>query len=503
MKVDTLRVRNFRCYQESVDGEWGIIFRPNRDLNLIIGPNGSGKTAMLDALDIVMNVEGRSNQSLISEYDFPCCDTTKTICIEVTLVNLGQALGEFEWDIQWIDPKDGMPIEAKNIELDTGKHRRAVVVRFEAGLDPEDGEIKWRWFLPKFPETELEEAKELSKAQHASLGYFRIKPAVTVGAFTLGQYSALGRHLRKLQYRLGKLPESLRSESQLPKCSLENLQCDSCPYRSDCIPTIEENGLSSSKPDNVRTIGYILGRIISGARKVLGSHGWNKMNVGLGPRYGGIDSSLAALTLGLRTSANNKPKPKFIPFQRLSAGEKYALSFALARTQVPGEQPPVILMEEPETALYPSAIATFLGDIQAIPIGEAPQIITSSHSESVLRCFSKEDVFVIGEDRQPRRLKAVTESFESAEGPLIKIEYLIMPGGPSALFADKVLIVEGAQDAIVTGYLDRLAAKMSAVKGSTYLSFSSLGWCIFETSKATWAKASGDKGDLPNFSLPE
>ena len=57
MKIDTLRVRNFRCFEEDIDGEWGVTFRPNRDLNLIIGPNGSGKTAILDALDIVMNVE--------------------------------------------------------------------------------------------------------------------------------------------------------------------------------------------------------------------------------------------------------------------------------------------------------------------------------------------------------------------------------------------------------------------------------------------------------------
>ncbi|MCK4787094.1 MAG: AAA family ATPase, partial [Desulfobacteraceae bacterium] len=228
----------------------------------------------------------------------------------------------------------------------------------------------------------------------------------------------------------------------------------------------------------------------SGARGVLGSHGWNKMNVNLGPRYGGIGSSLAALTLGLRTSADEKPK--FIPFERLSAGEKYSLSFALARAQVPGEQPPVILMEEPETALHPSAVATLLGDLQAIPAGEAPQIITSSHSESVLRCFSTEDVFIVGGDRQPRRLKAVIERVKPSGGPLLRTEYLIMPGGPSALFAEKILIVEGAQDAIVSGYLDRLAAKISAVKRSTYLSFLSLGWCIFETSKATWAQASAD-----------
>jgi hypothetical protein len=54
-----------------------------------------------------------------------------------------------------------------------------------------------------------------------------------------------------------------------------------------------------------------------------------------------------------------------------------------------------------------------------------------------------------------------------------------MPGGPSVLFADKVLVMEGAGDAIVAGFLDRLSAALGLTGGGSPLSFAGLGWCVF------------------------
>jgi len=150
------------------------------------------------------------------------------------------------------------------------------------------------------------------------------------------------------------------------------------------------------------------------------------MSASLGPRYGGQRSNLAALTLGLRTDVKNE-KPGFIPFERLSSGEKYAFSFSLARAQVPGDRPPVILMEEPETALYPSAVAMLIGDLHATPTGDAPQVLISSHSESVLRCFSTDNVFVMSLDRDPINLHTVIKNIDTDGEILQRLEYLMMP----------------------------------------------------------------------------
>jgi ABC-type arginine transport system ATPase subunit len=482
MKIDSIRIRNFRCFPEADGRKWGVVFRPNAELSLIVGPNGAGKTAILDALDLVLNAENRSNQVLITEYDFTNCDTSKPIYIDVTLSDLGQAHGDFASDIQWVDPADGQLVEEKGIEPDVNRHLEVVIIALEAVMDPRSGAIEWRWLLPKFPATSIESAKELSRSQHQSLGYFRIRPTISAGAFTLGQYSPLGRHLRKLQYRLGKLPSGLSGQTSLPTCSLYEPQCSTCPHYSDCIPDMEDEAPPSSNAP-LPTIGTVLKEIVAGAGKVLVSSKWTEMEHSLGPRYGGLSSALAALTIGVRPVADESRR--FIPFERLSSGEKYALSFSLAKTQIPGERPPVIVMEEPETALYPSAISTLLRTIQAIPTGKAPQVIISSHSESVLRCFLPSDIFVLEKGQGPTKLDDVINTVRPAVGPFSSPEYFIMPGGPSALFADRVLVVEGVQDVIMSGHLDRLAARHAA-DGSVvpHISFSLQGWCVFAADRA-------------------
>ena len=477
MKIDTVRIRNFRCFDRNIaEREGGLVFRPNPGLNLLIGPNGSGKTALLEAIDIVLNADGRANRSLVTEYDFPFCDASGKMSIEVALVDIGHARVKFESDIQWIDRATGSPIDEQNIEPDPRLHREAVIIRFEAKLDDRFGDIKWDWFLPKFPGTEIEEPKRLARDQHESLGYFRIRPAISAGAFTLGEYSALGRHLRKLQYRLGRLPDRLRGDSQLPKCLLQSPDCEACPHKQDCRPAVEDE--AAPRPAESDTVGQILSDIVSAAKGVLGAHGWNEMKPSLGSRYGGRGLSLAALTVGLRSPSTQRQEA-FLPFEHLSAGERYSLSFALASSRIPGESFPIILMEEPETALYPSAVAKVIGRLQTSSSEDEPQVIIASHSESVLRRFSISDVFIMGSDRQPKSLAKAIEDYGSLPRAIRAAEQLIMPGGPAALFADKVLVVEGADDAVVSGYLDRLPAKVVAEeRGRELASFPSSGWCV-------------------------
>lgn len=481
MRIDSIKIRNFRCFPEKDGGNWGVQFRPNMHLSLLVGPNGAGKTAILDALDLVLNTENRSNQSLITEYDFPNCDTTKPIYIEVSLIDLGEIRGEFASDIQWIDPADGILVEEKGILPDNNCHREAVIVALDAFLDERSGAIEWRWLLPKFPATSIESAKELSRSQHQALGYFRVRPTISAGTFTFGHYSVLGRHLKKLQYRLGKLPKCLKGQIDLPTCTLSDPQCSTCSSISDCMPDSEDN-VPPSRQDSLPTIGTVLNEIVSNARKMLNSSEWTDMQPGLGPRYGGLSSALAALTLGLRH--NSEVHQAFIPFDRLSAGEKYALSFSLAKAQIPGERPPVIVMEEPETALYPSAISTLLREVQAIPSGKEPQVIVSSHSEAVLRCFIPDDIFIIKKGHDPKKLMDIVCGIKPSGGHFQKPEYLIMPGGPSVLFADKVLVMEGARDVIIAGHLDRLAAKCAAVCTGPHVSFTMKGWCVFHATGA-------------------
>ena len=56
---------------------------------------------------------------------------------------------------------------------------------------------------------------------------------------------------------------------------------------------------------------------------------------------------------------------------------------------------------------------------------------------------------------------------------------LIMPGRTSALFAEKIIIAEGAMESIVSGELDRLSGMISSSK-TKMESFADKKWCFFD-----------------------
>jgi len=226
MRIAKVEIRNFRCFTETEDGDPGLVFCPNKERNLVVGPNGSGKTALFDAIDLVLNPEGRGNPYLVSEYDFPMCDgSSKTMRIDISLVDLGDVEPLFSGDIQWITADTSKVIDETQEPPDENKHMRAVVVRLEAAVDPDDGELRTRWLLPKHTPTDVTEPTELGHKQHQALGYFRIHPAITRGAFTLGARSALGRHLRKLEFRVGLVSEKLMTKLRPSTCCPELWIC--------------------------------------------------------------------------------------------------------------------------------------------------------------------------------------------------------------------------------------------------------------------------------------
>lgn len=475
MRIACAKIGNFRCFRESESGDVRTIFKPTPGLNLLVGPNGSGKSALIDAIDLVLNSDGHSNRSLVTEYDFPFCDINRAIFIEVILTDLGATISHFESDIQWVDKHTTELIDEQEEEPDESDHERALVVAFRASRDQEDGEVKWRWLLPKFGETEIDEAKELTRKQHEALGYFRIQPHVARGAFSLGEYSALGRHLRKLNFRMGRLLSKVLPMKGTSVCRMDGSACKNCNLKTVC----------GDPERGDRTLAAALGSIVTQAKDILGPQVWRGLQAELGPRFGEIRSQLAGVTLGF--GKEDAAEVQFIPFENLSAGEKYALSFSLATAQIPGDRPPIVVMEEPETALYPSGIGKMISEAHGRQSGEVPQVIVTSHSESVLRRFALNEVFVMDAGNQPKKLVALLESASPpvSERMTRDLETLIMPGGASVLFADKVMILEGADDAIVSGYLDRLASRVSARSGEMCSSFASQGWVTFGASGAS------------------
>src|SRR5260370_26571944 len=77
-----IRIQNFR-------GIYKLDWPPSEGVNCLIGPGDSGKTAILDAIDLCLNPR---RYAPISENDFHALNTDEPILIELTIGSLEDEL---------------------------------------------------------------------------------------------------------------------------------------------------------------------------------------------------------------------------------------------------------------------------------------------------------------------------------------------------------------------------------------------------------------------------
>lgn len=103
MYLDTVRIWNWRKFGERENGQPGVIVSFNANLNVIVGENDSGKTAIIDAIKLGLNTN--SQDSLwIRETDFH--DSSKPIKIEYIFKDLSE--DEEAFFFEWIYFRKGV-----------------------------------------------------------------------------------------------------------------------------------------------------------------------------------------------------------------------------------------------------------------------------------------------------------------------------------------------------------------------------------------------------------
>src|ERR1700733_4409358 len=85
-RIRIISIENFRCIQQ-------LTWFPGQGLNCLIGPGGSGKSTILDAIDLCLGAHRNTN---LTDADFHGLDVERPISISVTLGELDDSLKSLE-----------------------------------------------------------------------------------------------------------------------------------------------------------------------------------------------------------------------------------------------------------------------------------------------------------------------------------------------------------------------------------------------------------------------
>ncbi|UDN28967.1 ATP-binding protein [Aeromonas caviae] len=129
-RIRHLDIRNFRSIQS-------LVWTPSNGVNCLIGPGDSGKSTILDAIDLCI---GARRSTVFNDTDFFNLDVTRAITITVTLGALPDSLknldtyGEF---LRGFNPTTGGLEDEPRIGLET-----VLTLRLEV-----NGDLDPRWML--------------------------------------------------------------------------------------------------------------------------------------------------------------------------------------------------------------------------------------------------------------------------------------------------------------------------------------------------------------------
>jgi len=120
MYIYRIKIENFRSIKR-------LDWKPNKNVNILIGPNGCGKSTVATALDYVLNPYIQWYNRTLSDIEYYDRDTSNSILIEVWFKDLKEFIeDDGELYFEHIDEDDNLSENGQDIVL---------ITRFKAGPD--------------------------------------------------------------------------------------------------------------------------------------------------------------------------------------------------------------------------------------------------------------------------------------------------------------------------------------------------------------------------------
>ncbi|MGV8131266.1 MAG: ATP-dependent nuclease [Candidatus Pacearchaeota archaeon] len=406
MRISRIKIQNFRGIS---NGE--ILLS---DHNVFVGDNNTGKSTVLEAIDLVLGPERISRTSAIDEHDFYAGQYLNEknvpieIIIEVVVVDLNEEQQRhFNEHIEWWDTLSNSCLENPPAEI-TNNHTviPALRVGFTGSYDiEEDDFITKTYFLS--PPSETGEYTSFKTSDKRVCGFLFLRTLRTGNrALSLERGSLLDIILKLKDKRL-----------QIWEDVLTSLRT---------VPVAENPDLGVSE---------ILAQVQISLTSFIASA--SSYNPHLRVSDLTRESLRRILTVFMETGAIRTDGARHTaPFQHQGTGTINILVLSLLSIIAELKQNVIFAMEEPEIAIPPHIQKSIVESVR----NKSAQALFTSHSPYVLEEFDPNQIIVL------KREKGVLTSAKTTYPPAVKSKTYraeFRKRFCEALLANKVLITEG------------------------------------------------------------
>ena len=469
MRIARLKIANFRGISSAT-----LVF-PNHAV--LIGDNNSGKTTILEAIDLALGPDRLRHVPPIDEHDFyhgkytasPYTDGNKAansiettdveseaigspeiavpealnaeapkIDIEVTIVELSEEqkgrFGDYVefWDVS----KDAFYDDPKPDGVDVATVTEALRVTFIGRFDPEEDDFDGNTYFTRTL-FELEEPTTFSKKDKQLCGFLYLRSLRTgARALSLERGSLLDIILRLKEVRPQMWEETIHD-------------LNSCSVARD--PKL---GISSV----LKSIERALKRYVPKE--------W-----GVEPHLKVSDLTREHLREVITAFIATGEGTHAAPFYRQGTGTINMLVLAMLSQIAEDKQNVIFAMEEPETAVPPYAQKRIVHEVRKL----STQTLFTSHSPYVLEEFTLEETVVLARNKDGLLSRSAILLPESVK--LKRYRHEFRTRFCEGLLARRVLVAEGPTEAssfpVVCRRLEELSPK-------TYSSLEALGICTID-----------------------
>lgn len=446
MKIHSVAIENFRGIRSAK------LVLP--DHAVLIGDNNTGKSSVLEAIDLALGPDRLSRRPPIDEHDFyqgkylaaatleaaqgQAVVEAPKITVEVTITDLSaEQQARFGGSVEWLDTSTGAFYEAPNPEgVDAANINAALRVTFIGAYDADEDDFVGNTYFTRSL-TEEESPTPFSKKDKQHCGFLFLR--------------SLRTGSRALSLEHGSLLDIILRLKEIRPQMWEGT-----------IGTLAGFDVAS---DPAIGISGVLNSIDKSLKKYV-------------PREWGVKPHLKVsnltrehlrkvVTAFIATGAGDHAAPFF----RQGTGTINMLVLAMLSQIAEDKQNVIFAMEEVETAIPPYAQKRIVHELRKL----AAQSLFTSHSPYVLEEFKLEETVILSRSDDGELSHARIALPDSVKHKRYRQEFRTR--FCEGLLSRRVLIAEGATEA--TSF-PVAARRLSELNPATYASLEALGVCIID-----------------------